>query len=427
MTGETIVGDGTTAQLSAMLTGLEERKQSEARRRKSGSKPVDNWRWIFRNCKEKGYATMFSEDAPNFATFNYRLRGFYDPPTDHFARPFWIETDKVIKGKCINNRPSHNVSLNYMLSFFRRYKHRPKFAFSLFSGISHDDINTIGYAEEDLKIFLQTFEQESFLNNTLLIIFGDHGLRFSSLRKTIQGKLEERFPFMSITLPKWFPDKYPDLYNNLVHNSRVLTSPFDVYATLRHILSYPQYPSGIETGQSLFSRIDERNRTCASAGVADHYCPCINLEAASVDEPVVKQSAAFVVKYINSQTSETDEILKLCQRLELKEIKSAFSEMPNEAVQRFVDSKNAADDRCDSCEAVLGEKSENTLAKDTLYQIQFITSPNEGFYEATVRMKKGVPSLLGDISRIDAYKDQPYCIEASFPLLAKYCYCSPRA
>lgn len=79
------------------------------------------------------------------------------------------------------------------------------------------------------------FEKDSFLNNTLLIIFADHGARFSGLRKTIQGKLEERFPFMSITTPKWFPGKYPDLYNNLVHNSRVLTSPFDVYATFRHI------------------------------------------------------------------------------------------------------------------------------------------------------------------------------------------------
>ena len=401
--------------------------QSEARRRMSGSKPVDNWRWIFRNYKEKGYATMFSEDQPAYAAFNYRLHGFQDSPTDHYARPFWLETEKVIKGLCINNRPSHNVSLNYMLSFFRRYKDRPRFAFSSHAEISHNYINTIGYVEEDMKIFLQTFEQESFLNNTLLIIFSDHGARFSSLRKTIQGKLEERIPFMSITVPKWFPDKYPDLYNNLVHNSRVLTSPFDVYATLRHILSYPQYPSGIETGQSLFSRIDERNRKCANAGVEDPYCPCLNLEAASVDEPVVKELAAFVIKYINKQTSQTDELLKLCQRLELKEIKSASREMPNETVQRFVDSKHAADDRCDSCEAVLGEKSENTLAKDTLYQIQFITSPNEGFYLASVRMKKGVPSLVRDISRIDAYKEQPFCIMSSFPHLTKYCHCSSSA
>ncbi|RMX45357.1 hypothetical protein pdam_00000717 [Pocillopora damicornis] len=63
---------------------------------------------------------------------------------------------------------------------------------------------------------------------------------------------------------------------------------------------------------------------------------------------------------------------------------------------------------------------------DTLYQLQFVTSPNEGFYEASVRMKKGVPSLVGDISRVDAYKDQPYCIASTYPRLSKYCYCSPK-
>lgn len=100
--------------------------------------------------------------------------------------------------------------------------------------------------------------------------------------------------------------------------------------------------------------------------------------------------------------------------------------MPKEAMQRFVDTKRGAYDECDSCGVVLGEKSVNTLAKDTLYQLQFVTSPNEGFYEASVRMKKGVPSLVGDISRVDAYRDQPYCIASSHPRLTKYCYCSPK-
>ena len=410
-----------------MLTGLPEKEQQEARRRISSSKPVDSWRWVFKNYKEKGYATMFSEDSPQFASFNYRLHGFQDPPTDHYARPFWMEADKIMRGFCINNRVSHDASLKYLLSFFRRYKDRPKFAFSSHAAISHNDVNTIGYADDDLKAFLQTFERESFLDNTLLIVFADHGARFSSLRKTIQGKLEERFPFMSITTPKWFRGKYPDLYNNLVHNSRVLTSPFDVYATLRHILSYPQYPSEIITGQSLFTRIDERNRTCASAGVEDHWCPCLDLETVSVDEPAVKESAAAVVNYINDLTSRSDELSKLCQRLVLKEIKTAFREMPKEAMQRFQDTKHATNDACDSCEVVLGDKSENTLVRDTLYQLQILTSPNEGFYEASVRMKKGVPSIVGDISRIDAYKDQPYCIMETFPLLRKYCYCSPKS
>ena len=426
MAGETIVGDGTTAQLAAMLTGMEERKQQEARKRISSSKPVDSWRWIFKNYKEKGYATMFSEDSPGYAAFNYRLHGFYDPPTDHYARPFWLEAEKFVRGHCVNSRASHVVSLEYLLSFFRRYKDRPKFAFSSHAVISHNDVNTIGYVDDDLKAVLQMLEKESLLNNTLLIVFADHGARFSSLRKTIQGKLEERFPFMSITTPKWFPGKYPDLYDNLVHNSRVLTSPFDVYATLRHILSYPQYPTEIVTGQSLFSRIDEKNRTCASAGVEDHWCPCLELEAVSVHEPAVKESAAIVVKYVNNLTSQSDELSRLCQRLVLKEIKSAFRQMPKEAVQRFRDTKHAGNDACDSCEVVLGEKSENTLARDTLYQLQLVTSPNEGFYEASVKMNKGVPTIVGEISRIDAYKDQPYCIMDKFPLMRKYCYCFPR-
>ena len=38
------------------------------------------------------------------------------------------------------------------------------------------------------------------------------------------------------------------------------------------------------------------------------------------------------------------------------------------------------------------------MAKNTLYQLQFITSPNDGFCEATIKMKKGIPSLGGDIS-----------------------------
>ena len=34
------------------------------------------------------------------------------------------------------------------------------------------------------------------------------------------------------------------------------------------------------------------------------------------------------------------------------------------------------------------------MAKNTLYQLQFITSPNDGFYKATIKMKKGIPSLV---------------------------------
>ena len=423
--GETIVGDGTTAQLCAMLTGIAEKKQPEARRSENSSDTVDRWRWIFKDFKQKGYATLFSEDSPLYASFNYRLHGFRDPPTDHYARPFWLEAENIIRTHCIGGRAAHNISLEYLLSFLRAYKNKPKFSLITHAVISHQDLNPIGYVDDDLKSMLQTMANENLLKNTMLVIFGDHGIRFSGLRKTIQGKLEERLPFISITLPKWFKEKYPDLYSNLVHNSKLLTTPFDVYATFRHILSYPSYPaSEITTGQSLFRKIDGGDRTCENAGVEEHWCPCLNLEEVSTDEPLIKYLAQFAVKYMNNLMFQNSQLKKLCQKLVLNEINSAFRDMPSEKMQFFSESQR--DEECDSCGLLFGEKSTNTLLGDTLYQLQFTTLPNEGVYEASFRTKKGVPEISGDVSRIDAYKDQPYCIADKFPRLRKYCYCSPK-
>ena len=42
------------------------------------------------------------------------------------------------------------------------------------------------------------------MNNTLLIMMGDHGQRIGKLRYTTQGSLEERLPMMSLTFPETF-------------------------------------------------------------------------------------------------------------------------------------------------------------------------------------------------------------------------------
>ena len=64
---------------------------------------------------------------------------------------------------------------------------------------------------------------------------------------------------MSTTVLRWFTQKYPDLYKNLIHNSKVLTTLFDVRATLRHIPLYLNHTSDTITGQSLFTKIYKRS------------------------------------------------------------------------------------------------------------------------------------------------------------------------
>ena len=138
--GHSIVGDGTTAQLCAMLTGTAEEDEPEARRRMVGSKPVDDWQWIFKEYKKKGYATLFTEDDPGIATFNYRLEGLSSPPTDHYARNFWLALeehnyDKEQSSFCIGAQAIHNLTLGYIESFMEAYPNRPKFAFGILSTV----------------------------------------------------------------------------------------------------------------------------------------------------------------------------------------------------------------------------------------------------------------------------------------------------
>ena len=49
--GNSVVGDGTTEQLAAFLTGRGEQEYAESRRGQPDAKPVDDWNWIFKKAK----------------------------------------------------------------------------------------------------------------------------------------------------------------------------------------------------------------------------------------------------------------------------------------------------------------------------------------------------------------------------------------
>ena len=49
--GHTIAGDGTTPQLTAMLTGKHVKEQYEARTGEPGARTIDDWTWIFKQLK----------------------------------------------------------------------------------------------------------------------------------------------------------------------------------------------------------------------------------------------------------------------------------------------------------------------------------------------------------------------------------------
>ena len=145
------------------------------------------------------------------------------------------------------------------------------------SALTRWNLNTARYAERPLLQFLKR-RKKKLLKNTVLAIFGNHGWRGNGFRDTSQGKLEERLPFLSVTMPTVFREKYPEQFQNMVSNSQLLTSPLDIHATLKDLLRFSK-KSGTNTiqntrtteiqGQSLFTKWDSNSRNCTSLGIPE--------------------------------------------------------------------------------------------------------------------------------------------------------------
>lgn len=141
-----------------------------------------------------------------------------------------------------------------MFQFFAVYKAKPKFLFGFHGELSHDSYNLVGVADDDLLEMLKELYESGALNDTLLILMADHGHRFAEIRNTIQGKLEERLPFFSFVLPPNFEEKHKSEFDNFKENTKVLTTPFDIYSTLMHVLS-PSMVKPDTRSLSLFNKV----------------------------------------------------------------------------------------------------------------------------------------------------------------------------
>ena len=107
------------------------------------------------------------------------------------------------------------------------------FAYISISDMPHDFYEAGHFMDVPYTQLLTRLFDEKLLDNTLLIFFSDHGFRYGALRQTHTGEIENRLPFNFIHLPKHFKKTFAD---NLRQNQYRLTTPFDMHATLTHLI-----------------------------------------------------------------------------------------------------------------------------------------------------------------------------------------------
>ncbi|XP_066929437.1 uncharacterized protein [Clytia hemisphaerica] len=420
--GHTVVGDGTTAQFTGILVGDMERNLPEARRGIKNSSSVDQWPFIFKEYNKKGYATVYSEDRPGTEAFTFRLNGFDTEPTDRYLRPFWRGAAGFLNKRLFKNSPRchHQLELKFLKRLLMNYKDTPVFSFFAM-GSAHDVYANFKLFDEDFLNFHQFLDISHARRNTLVVWFGDHGARSSKYRATMVGKLEARLPFMAFSFPRWLKNKYLLKFQNFKQNAKIMTSHFDVFSTLKHVLNFDgEFENNHKWGRSLFTDITSLNRTCSEAGILEHWCPCIQYEPMSIESDLSKILAVKLIELMNKKLQRLKATKKLCESVSLSRIIRIQRITTNDHVRKFTKSFRKG---CDGCGARM--EDDKKYNSDS-YEVVIETGPNSAaHFEATLvqNIRTREITVNGDISRINKYGKQPHCIAEEFPHLRQYCYC----
>ena len=174
----------------------------------------------------------------------------------------------------------HSDPTDLVRDFTLMYRDRPIFAHVHLSEYTHNDLNGAKSYDRDLALKLRVMAQSGSLDDTFLVLMGDHGYRFGDFSKTSQGNTENNMPLLLVMPPKSLEQEQPELVRNLRHNSEVLTSHWDLHQTLRHVLALgvgqelvdASYSGSLSPGSSLLSPLQAR--TCREAAVSLWFCSC---------------------------------------------------------------------------------------------------------------------------------------------------------
>ncbi|XP_012282730.1 uncharacterized protein LOC105700962 [Orussus abietinus] len=399
------MGDNTFPNLMAILTG-QDSQQAYGNCKPKELYGLDNCSLIWYNFRDAGYVTAYGEDETSLSTFNYLKVGFVQPPTDYYLRPYMIASEKLLSSKkrfnakyCTGPEVSAERILDYALEFAKTFLGVPYFGFFWTNSISHDAMNGPSSMDERILRKLEVLEREGVLNDSMVVFLSDHGMRWGGIRDTFVGWYEERLPFIYVRLPDWFREQDPRAQEALRINSNRLTSPYDLYETLRDVLirsgGIANSSSGCSTCQTLLKPVP-KERGCEDAGVAAHWCTCTAFKAESTGDKIALEGAQKFLEHMENIVKgyKNSKGKRLCAPLKLKKLIR---------VDKVINLSNSISD-----------------TEEYFYLLQ--VTPGNGKFEVTIRYHGDSNFTVTDdeVSRVNSYASDAKCLTSG---MKQYCHC----
>lgn len=430
MNGHNIVGCGTDGALWPILTGKNDMEVPDSRKIPTNKRHVDPESFVFTLLKEQyRYRTAYLEDLGFENTFNSRYNGFAHMPTDHYLRHLSKEMGGILATNlfCFGSESHFKFMVDYSSQLFKT--RGKKFCVTIIASYSHDSLNYMPLADKELAPFLRKFKNEGHLEDTLLFVMADHGSRQTGIRNTYQGKIEEHLPFVSIILPAKLKESRPEALTNLIANSKVLTTHYDIHTTLLDALGLEDHRNkyrvpgaDFDRGMSLLEPIPA-SRACAEAGIVPHLCACAHWQNVSMNDDVYSMAAQELARFVNEVTAKTDK----CAKRNLLSIEWVYRLGPKPDLFGFT-TKPTILDKFFAGRHRRRFHFRKITAKPTqeYYQAKITMDPGKAIFEGTMKFNRRDASFSvsnRDVSRVNKYGDEPKCIIGTHPHLAQYCYC----
>jgi phosphoglycerol transferase MdoB-like AlkP superfamily enzyme len=96
----------------------------------------------------------------------------------------------------------------------------PVYSLSWSTSVTHNYMNNLQLLDGTYADFIESIKSKGYLDNTILIVMGDHGLRWGEFSRTLYGHYEDRLPNMWIRVPPWMEKEFPNLRETMLINSR---------------------------------------------------------------------------------------------------------------------------------------------------------------------------------------------------------------
>ncbi|CAG5127797.1 unnamed protein product [Candidula unifasciata] len=365
---------------------------------------MDTFDLIFSTFEKAGYQTLYTEDWPRIGAFHYLKKGFRRPFARYNTRPLTLamSDEKDIweyDSYCAGNQLEMSFLLDYVSRFLQTFRNKPVFVVAMLGKPTHDQPTDAKMFDEHLLNFYRSLNQSGHLNNSLLVSFSDHGVRWGPLRNSRNGVVESRTPYTILTFPGWFLRKYPDVATNLKVNTKRLTSHFDTHATLLDLLYFksdtPPPLAPLRHGISLFEKISW-DRTCVNASIPQEYCLCgyKSLEELHVTSHISKTLASLVIDAINSKTNTS-----ICSVFKLRKVIRILK-------------------------VTLNENKSTGETEKTIYKVKLAATPGDAVFEGNVYAPVNNIehfTVHSEIHRLNLYRGQADCMNIA--ALRPFCYC----